>query len=226
VEALLRWNHPERGLLQAADFLPLAEEYGLSASLDRWVLHQACEHARAWQRKGFAPRLALNVSAARLAEQGLADDVAGVLQALRLAPQSLQLQVPEHALERHSARAAQVLQELKARGFGLALDGFGSGCAPLSQLRMFAFDAVNIDRSFVAGIPADSQETALVESMVHLAHALGMRAAAVGVESVEQLQRLEKLGCEEVQGHFVARPAPHEALAALLEGRTRLVHHA
>ena len=226
VEALLRWNHPERGLLEAADFLPLAEEHGLSAWLDRWVLQQACEHARAWQRKGFAPRLALNVSAARLAERGLADDVAGVLQAARLAPQSLQLQVPEHALERHSASAAQSLQELKARGFGLALDGFGSGCAPLSQLRMFPFDAVNIDRSFVAGISADRQETALVESMVHFAHALGMRTAAVGVESAEQLQRLVRLGCEEVQGHFVARPAPHEALAQLVDGHFRLVHHA
>jgi diguanylate cyclase (GGDEF)-like protein len=226
VEALLRWQHPERGLLEAADFLQLAEEHGLSASLDRWVLQQACEHARAWQRKGFAPRVALNVSSARLAEQGLADDVAGALQAARLAPQSLQLQVPEHALERHSAGAAQALQELKARGVGLVLDGFGIGCAPLSQLRMFPFDAVNIDRSVVAGIPADSQETALVESMVHLAHALGMRAAAVGVESAEQLQRLERLGCEEVQGHFVARPAPHEALVPLVDGRIRLVQHA
>jgi diguanylate cyclase (GGDEF)-like protein len=224
VEALLRWNHPERGLLEAADFLPLAEEHGLSAWLDRWVLQQACEHARAWQHRGFAPRVALNVSAARLAEQGLADDVAGVLQAARLAPQSLQLQVAEYALERHSARAAQALQELKARGFGLALDGFGIGRAPLSQLRMFPFDAVNIDRSFFAGIPADSQEAALVESMVRLAHALGMRAAAVGVESAEQLQRLDRLGCEEVQGHFVARPAPQEALAPLMDRSIRLVH--
>jgi diguanylate cyclase (GGDEF)-like protein len=226
LEALLRWQHPERGLLEAADFLPLAEEHGLSAWLDRWVLQQACQHARAWQRKGFAPRVALNVSAARLAEHGLADDVAAALQAARLAPQSLQLQVPEHALERHSARAAQALQELKARGVGLALDSFGSGCAPLSQLRMFPFDAVNIDRSFVAGIPADREETALVESMVHLAHALGMRAAAVGVESAAQLQRLERLGCEEIQGHFVARPAPHEAVAPLLDGRIRLFHNA
>ena len=91
---------------------------------------------------------------------------------------------------------------------------------------MFPFDAVNIDRSFVAGIPADREETALVESMVHLAHALGMRAAAVGVESAEQLQRLERLGCEEIQGHFVARPAPHEAVAPLLDGRIRLFHNA
>jgi diguanylate cyclase (GGDEF)-like protein len=225
VEALVRWNHPERGLLEPAEFIPLAEETGHIAMLDRWVLKAACAHAQAWREQGLAElRVGVNLSARRFCEQSLVDDVADIARAAGLAARALELHVPESALARFPAQVAQTLHELKSRGFGLAIDGFGTGCAPLAQLRMFPFDALNIDRSFVSGIPGDSHDTALAGSMVHLARALGMRATAVGVETAQQLERLESFGCQEIQGHFVARTATQEALTpALLEGRTGLV---
>jgi predicted signal transduction protein with EAL and GGDEF domain len=225
VEALVRWNHPERGLLEPAEFIPLAEETGHIAMLDRWVLKAACAHAQAWREQGLAElRVGVNLSARRFCEQSLVDDVADIVRAAGLAARALELHVPESALARFPAQVAQTLHELKSRGFGLAIDGFGTGCAPLAQLRMFPFDALNIDRSFVSGIPGDSHDTALAGSMVHLARALGMRATAVGVETAQQLERLESFGCQEIQGHFVARTATQEALTpALLEGRTGLV---
>jgi len=227
VEALVRWNHPERGLLEPAEFIPLAEETGHIAMLDRWVLKAACAHAQAWREQGLAElRVGVNLSARRFCEEHLVDDVADIVRAAGLAARALELHVPESALARFPAQVAQTLHELKSRGFGLAIDGFGTGCAPLAQLRMFPFDALNIDRSFVSGIPGDSHDTALAESMVHLARALGMRAAAVGVETAAQLERLESFGCQEIQGHFVARAATQEALTpALLEGRTGLVQN-
>jgi diguanylate cyclase (GGDEF)-like protein len=227
VEALVRWNHPERGLLEPAEFIPLAEETGLIAMVDGWVLKAACSDAQAWRQQGLAElRVSVNLSARRYCEESLVDDTANAVRSAGLAAQGLELHVPESALARFPAQVAQTLHELKSRGFGLAIDGFGTGCAPLSQLRMFPFDALNIDRSLVSGIPGDRQDTALAESMVHLARALGMRAAAVGVETAAQLERLRSFGCEEIQGHFVARAATQEALTpALLEGRTGLVQN-
>jgi diguanylate cyclase (GGDEF)-like protein len=227
VEALVRWNHPERGLLEPAEFIPLAEETGLIALVDGWVLKAACTHAQAWRQQGLAElRVSVNLSARRFCEESLVDDAANVVRSAGLAAQALELHVPESALARFPAQVAQTLHELKSRGFGLAIDGFGTGCAPLSQLQMFPFDALNIDRSLVSGIPDDRQDTALAGSMVHLARALGMRAAAVGVETAAQLEHLESFGCEEIQGHFVARAATQEALTpALLEGRTGLVQN-
>ena len=227
VEALVRWNHPERGLLEPAEFIPLAEDTGLIVMLDGWVLKAACAHAQSWREQGLAElRVGVNLSARRFCDQGLVDDVADAVRAAGLAAQVLELHVPESALARFPAQVAQTLHELKARGFGLAIDGLGTGCASLSQLRMFPFDALNIDRSFVSGIPADREDTALAESMVRLARALGMRAAAVGVETAAQLERLQSFGCQEIQGHFVARTATQEALTpALLEGRTGSLTH-
>jgi len=225
VEALVRWNHPERGLLEPAQFIPLAEETGLITLLDGWVLKAACAQAQAWRAQGLAElRVGVNLSAPRFCEETLVDDLADRVRAAGLAAEVLELHVPESAVARFPARLAQTLHELKSRGFGLAIDGFGTGSASLAQLRMFPFDALNVDRSFVSGIPADSQDTALTESMVHLARGMGMRAAAVGVETAAQLERLESFGCEEIQGHFLARTATQEALTpALLEGRTGLV---
>jgi len=227
VEALVRWNHPQRGLLEPAEFMALAEETGFIAALDAWTLRSACEHAQAWKRQGLAGlRMAVNLSARRFSEGDLVEDVAGVLDSMRLAPVSLELHVPESALARYPAQVAEALHELKGRGIGVALDGFGTGAAPLSQLGMFPFDALNLDRSLVSGIPADRHDTALAESMIRLGRALGMRTAAVGVETAEQMQRLESFGCDEIQGHFVARPVTGEALTtALLEGRMKSVVH-
>lgn len=216
-EALLLWRHPERGLLAAPEFLALAEDSGLGAALGEWVLRTACERAQALRRRGLAElRISVCLSARQLAAAAVAGDVARVLASTGLPAQALELEVAEALLMENPAQASQILHELKGLRIGLAIDGFGAGGASLSLLKMFPVDGLKLDRSLVAGIPADREDAAISHTLIQLAHQLGMRSIAGGVETREQLQWLEQAGCDEVQGEIVGAPVSGEALMALL----------
>ena len=218
LEALARWRHPARGLLAPGVFIPLAEETGLILPLGRWVLVEACRQARRWgARRGGArpPVVSVNLSPRQFLQPGLADDVAGILRATGADPRALQLELTEGVLLEHTGATTATLEQLKTLGVGLAIDDFGTGYASLGYLRQFPLDTLKIDRSFVAALEGDDG-AALVEAMVTLAHRLGLRTVAEGVETAAQADRLRALGCDLGQGWLFAKPSPARAAGRLL----------
>ena len=213
-EVLLRWQHPERGLVPPDLFIPVAEACGAIGAIGAWVLREACHEAARWA----APlRVAVNVSPLQ-AQQGeaFAEMVEGALAASGLAPARLELEVTEGVLIREGNRVLAALRRLKARGVRVALDDFGTGYSSLATLRAFPFDKIKIDRSFVTGIAADGQDAAIVRAVLGLARGLGLPVVAEGVETETQLKSLREAGCEEVQGWLIGRPAPIESFADLV----------
>ncbi len=230
-EALVRWEHPERGLVPAAEFIPLAEETGLIMPLGRWVLEEACEQARAW-REGAGvqpvPLMCVNLSAAEFGHPTLTEDVAAILDRHALPPGSLELEITESVVMADAAAATTTLQRLKNLGVGLAIDDFGTGYSSLAYLKRFPVDILKIDRAFVVGLGRDPRDTALVGAMVTLARALGLGVVAEGVETADQAARLRDLGCDLGQGYHFARPLPPDEAWALLGagGRDDPARHA
>lgn len=222
VEALVRWQHPTRGLLFPADFIDVAEESGLVSQLGAWVLDEAIAQAARWSDlgAGTAPLdMSINISARQLTDLHLVDVVAAALARHGLAADRLILEITETALVEDTAGGLAVLDELKALGVALSVDDFGTGYAGLTNLRRFPVDELKIDRSFVAGLGTSPEDSAIVASCVHLAHTLGLRAVAEGVEDDHQLAALAALGCDVVQGYGISRPVPPDALVAWLGTR-------
>ncbi len=221
-EALARWEHPERGLVPPGEFIPLAEETGLILPLGWWALEEACRQARAWGRDagGAAgdrpPTISVNLSARQFQQPGLAAGVARVLCKTGLDPRRLHLELTESVVMEPAEATIATLQELKAQGVRLAIDDFGTGYSSLSYLKRFPVDLLKIDRSFVAGLDRDAEDTAIVGAVVTLARALGLAVAAEGVETAGQLARLRDLGCDLGQGRYLAEPLAPEALGDLL----------
>src|SRR4051794_10640360 len=208
VEALLRWEHPERGLLGPFEFLDVAERSGLIVPVGRWVLAEACRQVAQWNAaRADAPlHLTVNVSAAQIASDSLEADVAGALLASGLSPSLLGLEITEHALIDNPDEAQRLLLALRARGVRLLLDDFGTGYSSLGYLRRFRIDAVKIDRTFVAGMHENADQHAIVEAIVRMANSLGLEVVAEGVELDEQLTALRALGGERAQGFLFSRP--------------------
>ncbi len=208
VEALVRWEHPDRGLLPPNDFIPLAEETGLIVGLGTWVLREACRQAAVW--RGTAPGLtvAVNLSTRQLLEPGLAGLVAGILTGAGLPPGALCLELTESALIEDEVRTLECLDELRALGVQIALDDFGTGYSSLLYLRQFPVQILKLDRSFVGGLAENAQDAAIVGSTIELAHALGLQAVAEGVETAQQLEALRRLDCDLMQGYLFSRPLP------------------
>jgi diguanylate cyclase (GGDEF)-like protein/PAS domain S-box-containing protein len=218
-EALLRWNHPSRGLLCPDEFIRLAEESGLIVSLGGWVLRQACQQAEAWRRThGRDLTMAVNVSARQLQDPGLVHEIAAALDESALDPAALVLEITESATVDDTEGVITRLEELKRLGVGLAIDDFGTGYSSLSYLRRFPVDQLKIDRSFVAGLATNSQDRAIVASVINLAHALGISVVAEGVETVDQLDKLREMGCDLAQGYNWARPADAHDVGSRLAG--------
>jgi diguanylate cyclase (GGDEF)-like protein/PAS domain S-box-containing protein len=212
-EALLRWRHPERGMVSPADFIPLAEEIGLIVQLGEWVLRTACAEAAKWP--GHV-RLAVNLSPAQFRDRGLVRTVVSALAASGLPAQRLELEITESVLLQDSVANMQMLHDLKALGVRISMDDFGTGYSSLSYLRSFPFDKIKIDQTFVRDILEDSDAMAIIKAVLDLGSSMGIVTTAEGVETLEQLNALRGQGCAEIQGYFISRPAPASEIAKLL----------
>ncbi|MGH8971940.1 MAG: EAL domain-containing protein [Acidimicrobiia bacterium] len=220
-EALLRWQHPTRGLLGPAEFIPLAEETGLIVPIGAWVLEEACRAAARWPApsSGAQLKVSVNISARQLRDDALVDVVASALVRSGLPPSALCLEITESLLMVDAERSSLVLGRLKDLGVSLAVDDFGTGYSSLSRLKHFPLDYLKVDRSFVDGLGTDADDKAIVCSTIALTHALGMAVVAEGVETETQLAVLRNLGCESAQGYLWSPPLPEVELHAWLSSR-------
>ncbi len=219
VEALVRWQHPLRGLVAPSGIIPIAEETGLIIELGQWVLEEACRQVRAWQLRypGEPPlRLSVNLSARQFRHAALVGEIGAALRESALEPFDLTLEITESNLIRDPAGAIAKLQDLKNLGVRLAIDDFGTGYSNLSYLKQFPVDALKIDRSFVQGIELDPRDEAIARSVVALAAAFGLGVIGEGIETEEQATHLRALGCQHGQGYLFAPPLPAAELEALL----------
>ncbi|ANG65281.1 response regulator receiver protein [Marinobacterium aestuarii] len=222
VEALLRWQCPERGLVSPEQFIPLAEESGLVVPLGEWVLRKACAQARIWRDTGYPPlRVAVNFSACQFRQKNLVDLVKTVLDENELPPECLEVEITESTLMQDTTASLKTLQELRACGISISLDDFGTGYSSLSYLKRFPVDALKIDRSFVRDIPQDTDDVAINSAIIAMAAKLNIRVIAEGVETLEQLNFLRTEGCAMVQGYYLQRPASAQDLALILKNGRR-----
>jgi diguanylate cyclase (GGDEF)-like protein len=212
-EALVRWRHPQRGLIPPGEFIPIAEESDLIIDIGEWVLREACREAASWS-EGL--QVSVNVSAIQFRRGNLQQLVGSVLRESGLAPDRLELEITEGVLIENVSRAASILKGLKALGIRVALDDFGTGYSSLSYLQSFPLDRIKIDRSFIASLGRSERSLAIVRAVIGLAHGLGLPALAEGVETADQLATLVGEGCDEVQGFLIGRPRPIEAYAHIV----------
>jgi len=224
-EALVRWLHPQRGMISPADFIPLAEETGLIVPLGAWVLREACRQIKTWQEQGL-PKLsvAVNLSARQFRKANLPQLIVEVLQEIDLAPHLLELELTESMVMDDPAKAERTMRDLKKLGVGLSLDDFGTGYSSLNYLRRFPVDSLKIDRTFIRDVTVDPSGDSVVTSVIDIAHNLGLAAIAEGVETAEQLAFLADCGCDMYQGYLFSKPLPAEEFAALLHEGLRLLN--
>jgi diguanylate cyclase (GGDEF)-like protein/PAS domain S-box-containing protein len=218
-EALVRWQHPERGLVSPAEFIPVAEETGLIIPIGQWVLRQACQHLHQWQVQ-FPSNppltISVNLSGKQFSQPGLTEQVDRILQETGLAPESLKLEITESGIMQNAESAAALLQELKALKIHLCIDDFGTGYSSLSRLSQFPIDTLKIDRSFVNAMGQGGEHAEIVQAIITLSHTLGMDVVAEGVETADQLAQLRLLHCNYGQGYFFAKPLNSQAVESLL----------
>jgi diguanylate cyclase (GGDEF)-like protein len=224
VEALLRWTHPNLGVVPPIQFIPLAEETGLIVPIGRWVLKEACAQNMAWQHRGLRPvAMAVNLSPRQFADGHLLQDVDEALAASGMSPVLLQLEVTESMVMRNVSRAVKVLDAIRNRGIRLAIDDFGTGYSSMSLMKHFPIDTIKIDRSFVRDLSRDSEDQAIARAIISMGKALGMTVVAEGVETAEQQAFLRDHACDEMQGFLFSKPLPAQKLAALLRSASLLI---
>jgi diguanylate cyclase (GGDEF)-like protein/PAS domain S-box-containing protein len=221
LESLLRWRHPERGLIPPAEFIPVAEETGLIVALGEWVLRQACAEAAKWPSQ---LKIAVNLSPAQFRSKNLAQVVINALAASGVAPSRLELEITEEVLLGHDRENLAVLQRLREVGIQIVMDDFGIGYSSLNYLRLFPFDRIKIDRSFVNDLSSGNNLSfAIVQAVTRLASALDIPSTAEGIETKEQLELVRAAGCTEFQGYLFSRPRPAAEISRLLQLNARVV---
>jgi len=222
VEALIRWKHPDWGMVSPAQFIPLAEETGLIVQIGEWVLKTACEQSRQWRDQGIpGVRVAVNLSARQFAQKTLLQDVAKIIAQSGLTPESLELEITESMVMHNAEHARETLEKLKAMGVSLSIDDFGTGYSSLAYLKRFPIDCIKVDRSFIKDIPTDADDMAITKGVIALGHSLRLKVVAEGVETAEQRDFLQANDCDEFQGFLFSKPLPAEEVTALLKNHSR-----
>jgi diguanylate cyclase (GGDEF)-like protein/PAS domain S-box-containing protein len=223
VEALLRWRHPELGMVSPGDFIPLAEETGLIVPIGRWVLETACIQAREWEKRGRPPvRLAVNISGRQFNQPRFVDMVEGILKKTGLAPDRLELEITESVLMENIEKTNRILADIKGLGIRLAIDDFGTGYSSLGYLKRFPIDTLKIDRSFIREVTTDANDRAITNAVIALAGTMNLEVVAEGIETADQLRFLQESGCRLGQGFLFSRPRPAEEVEELLAWRYAL----
>jgi EAL domain-containing protein (putative c-di-GMP-specific phosphodiesterase class I) len=206
-EALIRWHHSEMGMISPAEFIPVAEEIGLIASIGEWVLQAACTQCIKWHNSGFPLiRVSVNISTLQFRQQNLVTTIRRILKDSHLDPKCLELEITESVMQ--NTESIDKLFELKAMGIYMSIDDFGTGYSSLSYLRRMPIDSLKIDKSFINDIQMDPTETKIVTIIITLAKSLNLRVIAEGVETAEQLKFLKQHNCDEIQGFFISKPVP------------------
>jgi EAL domain-containing protein (putative c-di-GMP-specific phosphodiesterase class I) len=216
-EALIRWQHPERGLLAATDFIPAAERSGQITEIGRFVLAASTRQWQRWNSQGIKLEIAVNLAPIDFLDVSLPGEITALLVEHKMPPEYLLLEITERTLLAGEQRVRKVLKELNRIGVRLAIDDYGTGYSSLATLRQLPIQQVKLDRCFVTGIPTDKQNDEIVRSTVHLAHALGVTVVAEGVETEPELQRLASHGCDIAQGYLIGRPEPPDQLTQFIE---------
>jgi len=222
VEALVRWQHPELGIINMEHFIPQAEDSGLIADITRWVIDAAVTQEQQWSRQQLNVKVSVNISAADITSLVLPEQLAELLEHNQLEPSRLTLEITESALMGELVTSLDILTRLRLKGFGLSIDDFGTGYSSLSQLHRVPFTELKIDRSFVANSIRDDEARAIVKTCIMLGHELNMKVVAEGVESEFHLEQLRLLGCDIAQGYAIARPMPADELLFWAQQKMRL----
>lgn len=222
VEALLRWNDPVHGIVTPDSFIPLAERTGLILPLGRWAIQEACRQVRRWADVGIDLGVSVNLSVAQFQDKAVVDDIASAIRDAGISATRLTLEVTESVTIDRPDEAIATMRAIEELGVSIALDDFGQGYAFLGHLKRFPTTVVKIDRAFVGGLTTSAEDQAIVRAVVSLAHDLGKRVVAEGVETAEQFHEVRRLGCDRVQGYLVSRPVPAQAITDLLDMPLRL----
>jgi len=216
-EALIRWNHPRKGMVPPDHFIPIAEESGIILDINQWVFHTACQQATAWVKKNLPPiSVAINLSGYKLASQNIIQTIEDALQSINFATKNIEVEITENILMRDTKATTSVLDKIKNLGLKIALDDFGTGYSSLSYLTSFPFDTIKIDRSFVKGCVSNEKNIVIIKAIIAMGHSLGKKIVAEGIETREQYHFMKQYGCDEAQGYYFSPPVPEEEFAVLL----------
>lgn len=225
MESLVRWNHPQLGMVSPSDFIPMAEESGLIVPIGNWVLRQACEQTRLWQRMGFNHLIiSVNISVNQLQQNDFLSYIRSTLEETGLEPERLYLEITEHVAMKNVSYISDTMDALREMGVQISIDDFGTGYSSLSYLKRFPVHTLKIDQSFIRDITTDEDNAAIVTALIAMSRQLKIKSLAEGVETIEQLEFLRDQGCDEIQGYVYSRPVPPEQFEVLLkENRTLYV---
>ena len=224
MEALVRWNHPEKGLISPVEFIPLAEENGLIIQLGEWILFQACSDTKEWLDAGYDLRVAVNLSSRQFQQENLVKIVESALRVNDLPTKNLELEITESMVMGDMDKVIALLQAFRDRDIHISVDDFGTGYSSLSYLKRFPIHALKIDQSFIRDMHNDEDDSSIVKAIVSMGHSLRLKIVAEGVEQVEHLDMLESLGCQMIQGYYFSKPLLKEHLWALLKDKKQSFH--
>ncbi|WP_122242591.1 putative bifunctional diguanylate cyclase/phosphodiesterase, partial [Pseudomonas syringae] len=218
LEALLRWNHPEQGMISPADFIPILEDTGLIIPVGVWVIRKVCETLKSWEKNNIRlVPIAINLSVRQLQVKGLAETVKHIVEAYGINPALLEFELTESMLMIDPESAVEILRDIKSYGISLSVDDFGTGYSSLAYLKRFPLDALKIDRAFIKDITSNHEDAAITRAVIVLAHELGLNVIAEGVETVDQLELLVTYGCDQMQGYLFSKPVISEECAAMIK---------